>query len=123
MTPIANHKGPLTVIIDDEELNAVRSFMTTAEFAEFLDMCLLKITRHLTELNAPLISSRFIASVHQMIGSAGAMGAKEVEAIARRLEAACEAGEVSVIPYLRTSLAVAWMEAMGELARLGQDYS
>lgn len=121
MTPVVSNNCHSTLIIIDEiELTIVRSLISTDEFSEFLDMYTVQIKRHLTVLRAPSASSRLASSVHHMIGSARAIGARKVEAIARQLEGACEADDASLILDLTTSLISAWTEVMEELARITQ---
>ncbi|MDP9057508.1 MAG: Hpt domain-containing protein [Pseudomonadota bacterium] len=105
--------GPILVA---DELDAVRSYMTSAAFAAFLDQCRHHIAKHIDELtNPPASPDRLATLVHAMIGTAGVIGAGQVVQIARRLETAAKASAAT--GELTAQLIDAWAEAGRELQR------
>lgn len=107
-------------IIDAAELDAVHVYMKDASFAAFLDQCLKQIATHIADLQSRNGSSERLSTMaHSMIGSAGIIGARKVEALARRLEveAKAEAHAGPELDDLAEQLMAAWVEAAKELQR------
>ena len=104
------------LVIDEAELDLVRSYMTSEQFCALLNLCLEQIFQYMENLEKPPVSlDRLTALAHAMVGSAGAVGAGTVAAMARRLEAASSANEASAVDELTGQLIVAWAEVVREL--------
>jgi len=105
-------------IIDEVELDTVRTYLTGECFAAFLNQCADQISKYVEDLERRPAPSHWLTTLaHSMIGSAGAIGAGKVVAIARRLEAASAANDVSVVNERTAQLIAAWSEAAHELKR------
>jgi PAS domain S-box-containing protein len=106
--------------VDRTRLERLEAAVGPEQFGELLDGLLAAMSKHVADINSLLAAGNLVEAgreAHNLIATAGNVGATALAALAREIETCCKAGQALPWPDAAAKLDAASIDALTRLAR------